>query len=132
MGSFRKIITQRQTFSWLLVSALILQLVVQVQFHLHHDEITLDDHVIDYHIVTDAHPDDHPSHENTHEFKSTPDVILKKNISPESLFLPVVFLFLLVSVIQFCGFISYIPRQSKIYRYLYYGLAPPTRAPPSI
>ena len=134
MRAFREIIRQYRGIAWLLSTALVLHLICQLQFHLHHgdNDFGEEDHLIDYHIVTDTHPVGHPSHEDTHELKSTPDVILKKNISPESIYLPVAFLLLLISAIELRRSVSNIPHRNKLYRYQYYGLAPPTRAPPAI
>lgn len=132
MASFREIINQHKNLYWLLIVALIMQVAFQVQLHLHHDEVTIDDHVIDYHLVTDKHQDGHASDEITHEFTSTPDLLLIKHISSESIYIPIMFLLLFISAVQFRSVVSYSPPQRKLYRYLYYGLAPPSRAPPAI
>ena len=68
MWVFRKYIQGYQTISWLLIAALVIQLLVQLQFHLHHDddlqELLGQDHVIDYHLFTDDHPADDQTDEN--------------------------------------------------------------------
>jgi hypothetical protein len=136
MAKWRKYIQARKAICLVLIIALVLQFLVQLQAHVHHDDhadaLAVDDHVIDYHLITDQHSDETSSSEEVHELKTTPDFILKKTLDRDfsSLFLG---LFLILVIITQVGskpiwFLS----KDKLIHNFYYGLAPPSRSPPVI
>lgn len=134
MGFCRKHVSHNQAIAWLLVIALTMQLLFQLQFHLHQTDISdsfVHDHRVDFHEVTDKHKTDHLTDGNTLELKSTPDSIVKTSLDSSLNFIIFVFLLLILPVS-----LTVINRQwsftrSTIIHNLYYGLAPPLRAPPS-
>jgi hypothetical protein len=136
MEIWRNYIRNHKAICWLLVSALILQLLIQLQFHLHHEDpqqiITDQAHVVDYHLFTDSHSEGHPDHENTHEFKSTPDVIVKKSIDTNFSIVLAGCLLLLITLNLLVRKQQWLLPKNHLTHNLYYGLAPPSRGPPAI
>ena len=134
MKLWRKFILDYPVISWVLILAFLLQLLMQLHFHLHHDEqvANLDhDHVVDIHLLVEDHPVDHPAHDNAHEITSTPDVIGIKNLNNDFPF--VLFTFLVLITTVFLAIINRWWSYDKI-KYInnqYFGLAPPSRAPPA-
>ncbi len=124
----------RQAICLVLVFAIFLQFMVQLQAHVHHVEdanvVTEDDHVIDYHLIIDKHAHEPSSSDEIHELKTTPDIILKKSLDRDLSFLFAILFILVVSIAQVrCKPIWDFSKHILIHN-VYYGLAPPTRAPP--
>ena len=137
MGSWRKYLLKHQSISWILILSLVLQFLIQLQIHAHHvDHSSLssgNEHIIDYHVITDNHDsDEHSGHEGTHELKSTPYFILKKTLDRDFNFSQIVFILTFVIIPQVAGNNFWLFPDNQIIRNLYYGLSPPTRGPPSL
>lgn len=137
MGCWRKYLLEHKIISWMLIFSLVLQFLIQLQIHAHHaDHSSLspgNGHIIDYHVITDNHDsDEHSDHEGTHELKSTPDFILKKTLDRDFNFSQIVFFLTFVIVPEVTGNNFWLIPKSHLIHNLYYGLSPPTRAPPSL
>lgn len=137
MGSWRKFLHEHKYFSWLLIFALVLQFLIQLQIHAHHVDhshsIAGNDHIIDYHIITDDHSsDEHSGNEGIHELKSTPDFILKKSLDWDFNYLLVALVLVFVIVPQVSRIKYRLVPENKLVHNLYFGLSPPVRGPPSI
>ncbi len=135
MARWRRCIQHYPAIGLLLVVTLVVQLLFQLRFHLHHDpnpQSQGHEHVIDFHVLVDDHETDHNGQENVHELKSAPDAIVKKFLGGDTGFLFSVCLLLLFPVVIIAINRQWsLPRNSVIHS-LYYGLAPPLRAPPAL
>ena len=130
MTTQRKVTNLHQVLGWILILALSVQVMSRLAFHLHHVDSNEHTHIIDVHLVSDSHANNHLSHESTHEIKIAPDVIVKKNHDNGTVFTLSVFLFILFPIT-----LTIINRRwslsRNIHRFIfYYGLSPPLRAPP--
>ena len=137
MECWRKYLLEHKFISWILIFSLVLQFLIQLQIHAHHvDHSSLssgNEHIIDYHVITDNHDsDEHSGNEGIHELKSTPDFILKKTLDHDFDFSQIVFLLTFVIVPQTTEKNFWITTENHLIRNLYYGLSPPTRGPPSL
>jgi hypothetical protein len=136
MSSWRKAIKYYPIANWGLIIALVIQLLLQMQFHLHHDNDASEPHRpghhhdVDYHYVAGEHAVDQQEHGDIHVLKSMPDTILKKIFENNSLIILAVCLLLLVPLLLKRKRHTWFLPTNEIFRSLYYGLAPPLRAPP--
>lgn len=126
----------RKSIGLLLVFAIILQFMVQLQVHIHHEEhanvVTKDDHVIDYHMITEINSHEPSSSEDVHELKTSPDIILKKTLGLDVTFLFLILFLVVASITQVRSKPIWEYSKNKLIHKFYYSLAPPSRAPPAI
>ncbi len=123
-------------FSWLLIFAMILQFLIQLQIHVHHehhsDLVNNETHVIDFHTFSDQHgADEHSDHHEVHELKSTPDFILKKIEGADPGSVLIILLIIFIAMPQVLTRIHRHIPGNLVPRILLYGLSPPKRGPPS-
>lgn len=133
MVSWQKAVKPCQAKSWLLIIMVSVQLFTQSHFHLHHVNSDKHVHAVDLHLLSDNHSGTQHGHDNTHELKSAPDILIKKNpvLDNASVFVLSVFLFVLFSV-RLTDINRYWSSPQYLYPInLYYGLSPPLRAPPA-
>ena len=134
MFPLRKAATRNLKFCWLLVIALIIQFLSQLQFHLHHGDVPESyghEHIIDFHVFTDHLKVDHLVHDDAHELAFTPDGIVKKNLDDNIVFGILIWLLILVPITQTVVKRQWPSSRTLVYRRFYYCLAPPLRAPPA-
>lgn len=134
MATWKKYIYRNQPITWLLIMALVVQLLFQLHFHLHHTDIPVSqehEHVIDSHALIDGHTDEFsPNNGNIHELKSTPDRIVKSNLDHSPSFIVFALFFTLFPAVLIVINRSWFSHKNHIIYKLYYELAPPLRAPP--
>ena len=119
----------------LLATALLVQAVFPLQFHLHHaaNPATHEhDHVIDFHLLSDSLLNRHLADDDVDEIKTTQYYIVKKHADTETYDIlldcvssPAI---MLLPIFLHC-------RQSTrklLVRYIYDNFTPPLRAPPAV
>ena len=134
MGLWRNHVLKYKIFSWVLIFSLVLHFLIQLEIHVHHDDFLNDDeHLIDYHPITEQYGFDHHSEgDETHELKSTPDFIIKKSLDRDFGFLQIVLFIIFISVPAISLKHQWFAQGYQRVRDLYHGLSPPTRGPPVI
>jgi len=136
MSHWRYNLQTRKTIGLVLIFAIFLQFIVQLQVHIHHenhaDVVTHNDHVIDYHMVTEINSHEPSSSDEVHELKTSPDIILKKSLDQYFTLLVSVLFLIAASIIQTRSKPIWEFLKNKFIHNFYYSLAPPSRAPPVI
>ena len=126
---------RNRAISWLLVAALLVQMLFPLTFHLHHDisPVTAGhDHVIDSHLLFDSQVIEHLAVEDTQELKTAMEAFVKQSTDTGFvLILFVCLLTLLATVLPIVNRLWQTARNSFSH-FFYYDLAPPLRAPPAI
>lgn len=133
MDAFRQCINRCRTVVWLLVITFLEQTFIPLRFHLHHDDIRtahVHEHKVDFHLYVD-YQDDHHKDENTHELKTTPDIINKQNTAINLVF--ALFFCLLSLLLTNISVLNrhWLTIRKFFFRSFYFGLSPPSRAPPA-
>jgi len=129
-----KHIQRVRTIGGLLVAALLIQLFTQLHIHLRHTDAPSShghEHVMDFHILTDGHAAAHAMDEGTHELESTPDALVKKSLDRDSGLVLAFGLIILLPLLASVGCRQWTLPQTISLHKLYFGLAPPLRAPPA-
>lgn len=130
-----KMIQSKQFLCWLLVFAIVIQLTSVLHFHLHHVDVPEPHghhHLIDLHTLADGHKTDVLAHIDSQEFKTTLGGIVKKNLDSNLILAVAVFLLLILPVNLLANKPVWSLSRHLVFRNLYYGLAPPLRAPPAV
>jgi len=135
VDSLRKYIKRYRNISWLLVVALLLQVLFPLHYHLHHDASPLTqnyEHVVHSHSIDDSKVTEHITLTDIHELKITPDVVAKQDTNNG--FTITLFICLLILLPAALTFINrlWLATRNNFIRYFYYDLAPPLRAPPAV
>jgi len=128
-----KHVQRSRSIGCLLIGAVIIQLFTQLHIHLRHTDSPQSighKHVMDFHIMTDGHATEHAKDEGTHELQSTPDALTKKSLDRDTGLVLAFCLLLLLPVLSSVGKSQWTLPQTTSLLKLYYGLAPPLRAPP--
>lgn len=135
MNIWRNYFKRNRVISWLLVTALLVQILFPLSFHLHHDVSPVTaghDHVIDSHLLFDSQVIEHLAVEDTHELKTAMETIVKQSTDTDFVFLLFACLLtLLASILPIVNRLWQTARNSFSH-FFYYDLAPPLRAPPAI
>jgi hypothetical protein len=135
MSIWRNCFKRYRAISWLLVTALLIQMLFPLSFHLHHDVSPVTaghDHVIDSHLLSDSQLTEHHADEDTQELKTAMDAILKQSMDTGFVFILFVCLLTqLATVLPIVNRLWQTARNSYSH-FFYYDLAPPLRAPPAI
>jgi hypothetical protein len=129
-----KHIKRSRALGCLLVAALLIQLFTQLHVHLRHTDSPPShghEHVIDFHVLTDGHAVEHATGDGTHELESTPDALVKKSLDRDSGLVLAFGLIILLPLLASVGSRLWTLPQNISLHKLYYGLAPPLRAPPA-
>ncbi len=131
MNIRHKQIINYKSIGWLLVAAILLNILLPAHYHLHHvfsgNSVT-HDHIIDLHLITEKTGQSHHD-EDTTIVTAAPDGIVKKSN-------PAFFPFnLLTILLVLLPLINYQTRLRLNYgnidlKQIYYHLSPPLRAPP--
>ena len=135
MSDWRNCIKHYRASSWLLVAILFVQIVFPLHFHMHHDDKANSQehvHIIDSHLITDQQEPGHHADENAHTLKTSPDVIAKQSADTSFVIILTVGLMSLFSLVLPLLVHHWRRAQNFVPYSLYYRLAPPLRAPPSI
>jgi hypothetical protein len=115
-----------QAASLVFIAMLFIQLMSQLHLHLRHVDTQTSDHhehVIDYHVLGEHHASDHMLDRNT-------DVLVKKTADRDpGLVLGICLTVLLPWLAAVLNRQWQVPRSISIH-HVYFGLAPPLRAPP--
>lgn len=128
-----KHIQRSRSIGCLLIGALMIQLFTPLHIHLRHTDAPQShghEHVMDFHVMTDGHATGHGMDENAHELQSTPEALVKKSMDRDSGLVLAFCLLILFPLLSAVGNRQWtLPQNTSPHR-LYYGLAPPLRAPP--
>ena len=131
MLTWRKLIIQNKSISWLLVTAVLFVTFQPAHYHLHHvfsEDPVAHEHSIDFHLLTDVTAESHHD-EHATIVEATPDGIVKNK---SSAFLPFILLAMLLLILPVVyqrirlrrDYCHVTPYQSFLH------LSPPLRAPP--
>lgn len=135
MFCLRKWIRDNRATSCLLVAIVFLQLFAQAHLHLRHADDSQSsghEHVVDFHLLATDHADNHDPHDNAHEIKSTPVIIVKKILDRDTVYILSACLLILLPIL-----VQIVSLQNPLRFYIlkgppFYHLSPPLRAPPAI
>jgi len=129
-----KYIQRAQAIGCLLVAALLIQLFTQLHMHLRHTDTAPShghEHVMDFHVLTDSHAVEHATDDGAHELESTPDALIKKSLDRDNGLVLAFGLLILLPLFSSVRIRQRLLPQNISLHQLYYGLAPPLRAPPA-
>lgn len=133
MISWRKLIIQNKSISWLLIAAILFITFLPAHYHLHHlfsEDSTAHNHSIDLHLLTDISAESHHD-EHATIVEVTPDGIVKNNNSAFSPFIFLATLLLILPVVYKririrLDYRDTIPNKNFLH------FSPPLRAPPQV
>lgn len=131
MNSSWKTTNNRRSISHLLIAAVLFSLLLPAHYHLHHlhgADSASHAHAVDLHLITDNTGQSHHD-EGTSIFSAIPDVIVKKDYSAFSLFMPLVILLLVLLTQSHQLRIRHDHRDTGLKKHYPY-FSPPLRAPP--
>lgn len=133
MSTWRKLIINYKSTSWLLVAAIIAITLLPAHYHLHHlfnTDSTAHDHVIDLHVMSDKAEHSHHD-EGTEIISATPDGFVEKASTAFPPFILLAILLLLLPRLNYRISARLNYRDINL-RQTYFHLSPPLRAPPLI
>jgi pheromone shutdown protein TraB len=135
MSIWRNCFKRYRAISWVVVTALLIQMLFPLSFHLHHDVSPVTaghDHVIDSHLLSDNQVTEHLADEDTQELKTTMEAIVKQGVDTGLVFILFVCLLTLMSTVLPIVNHLWQTARNSFSHFFYYVLAPPLRAPPAI
>lgn len=135
MKSLRAGILRHQIINRLLIAALLVQVLLPMHFHLHHDAdpgVQGHKHVVDSHVLIDSKATEHLADGETHTLKSTPDAIAKHKTDTGVIFALMVCLLVLLPLALLMVNRQWRDIREFVHHSFYYYLAPPLRAPPAV
>jgi hypothetical protein len=121
-------------FIMVMIAALLIQIILPLQFHLHHGEEPQGkghEHVLDYHLIIDEQISDHEQNHDAHKINLSKDLLTKKDGDNRLSFYFIASLLIKISVNASPSMWSGIFYQPFSY-FNYFILSPPLRAPPAV